>query len=270
MDHRQIWDLIMSELTYLPGAEPLFLEGSSIGCLLLHGAGGGTTWDLKEFAYYLHSQLNATIALPALSGFGTKQENLTNIQFDTWVQDTQEALTELKKTCNSIIIVGHSFGGLLGLLLASKKSAIDVIITWAAVHTISYKRLTIVPYIMKIPLFRSFLPMKIPITPSEELVAQGWVGYDWMPISIVPALAQGIKILKKSLHLVTYPTFIVQGTDDEIISKKSPQIIYDQINSNTKEIWLINGAKHPLMQDPKFKEVLFDRTLKFIRQSLNG
>ena len=44
----------MEETNYLPGAEPLFLKGSKIGCLLLHGAGGGTAWDLKEVAHYLH------------------------------------------------------------------------------------------------------------------------------------------------------------------------------------------------------------------------
>lgn len=39
---------------YLKGAEPLFIKGTRTGCLLLHGAGGGTAWDLKEFADALH------------------------------------------------------------------------------------------------------------------------------------------------------------------------------------------------------------------------
>ena len=119
----------MESDVFLPGAEPLFLEGGKLGCLLLHGAGGGTTWDLKEFANYIHEQTNATVSVPALKGFGTKPEDLYEVTFDDWMDDVKGALHRLQENCTSIAVIGHSFGGLLALLLAAQDKSIDVVVT---------------------------------------------------------------------------------------------------------------------------------------------
>lgn len=61
---------------YLPGAEPLHLPGNRRGLLLLHGAGGGSAWDMKEFAHGLspgqHRGRSGTAfcrCCPSLTGF---------------------------------------------------------------------------------------------------------------------------------------------------------------------------------------------------------
>ena len=61
---------------------------------------------------------------------------------------------------------------------------------------------------------------------------------------------------------------IIQGTHDEMVAKNSPTKIYNGIKSVKKEIFLIEGAHHPLMQEKEFKGELFDRTTQFIRQIL--
>ena len=258
----------MSPRTYLPGAEPLFLKGGAIGCLLLHGAGGGTAWDLKEFAQYLHKQMGATIIVPALQGFGTKPEDLYEITFEHWLNDAKEALNRLQETCTSTVIIGHSFGGLLGLILAAQDQSVDILVTWAAAYRISDKRLTFLPLISKIPLIKQLLPEKYEIVLSEDLIAEGWVGYDWMPLSIVHVIIEGLKISQKHLSSVTCPTFVIQGTLDETVSPDSPHLIYQKISSKKKDIWLVEGAHHPLMQETTVKNELFSRTLSFIQENL--
>jgi carboxylesterase len=258
----------MNSKTYLPGAEPLFLKGSNIGCLLLHGAGGGTAWDLKEFAHFLHDQIGATVSVPALQGFGTKPEDLYEVTFNDWMNDAKNALSQVQETCTSIVIVGHSFGGLLGLILAAQNSSIDVLVTWAAAYKISDRRLAFLPTISKIPLINRVLPEKFDMTPSADLIAEGWVGYDWMPLSIVHVIIEGLRTSQKLLTSVICPTFVIQGTLDESVSQDSPQIIYQKISSKKKDMWLVEGAHHPLMQETQFKGELFSRTLAFIQKNL--
>ena len=256
----------MNSDVFLPGSEPIFLKGGKFGCLLLHGAGGGTTWDLKEFANYLHSQIDATVSVPALRGFGTKPEDLYEVTFDDWIDDVNVALHRLQATCTSIVVIGHSFGGLLALILAAQNKSIDAVVTWAATYKIKEKRLALLPVITKLPLINRLVPEKFYITLSDEILDAGWVGYEWMPISIFHTITDGLKSLKRYLHDVTCPAFIIQGTLDEAITKDSPYAIYQKITSKNKEIWLIEGAHHPLMLETQFKKDLFERTLHFIQK----
>ncbi len=258
----------MENITYLPGAEPLYLAGSNIGCLLLHGAGGGTAWDLKEIAHHLHEEIGATVWLPSLKGFGTKPEDLYNVTFSDWFNDARNGLDRLKASCDTIIVLGHSFGGLLSYILAAENQSISAVISWAGAYGIKDRRLALLPYIMKIPLLRRIVPERFSMNLPKILIKQGWVGYEWMPVSLVSSLLDGLNTLKQNLHKVTCPCLIIQGTLDESVTKNSPSKIYQGISSTNKEILLIEGAHHPLMQEQDFKGELFDRTIQFINQVL--
>jgi len=253
------------EKKYLTGADPVFISGSTSGCLLLHGAGGGTAWDLKEFANELHSKTGWTIWLPSLSGFGTRPEDLIGITFNDWQTDAQIGLKKLQQECNKLFVVGHSMGGLLTLILAAQYQQINGIVTWAAPVSAKSRTLTFFPFITKIPISRKAILGKYYFSPSEELKKQGWVGYDWIPTSIGINFIEGIKTLKKSLPKVKCPALIIQGTKDEMVSSKCPYIIYKTINSTKKDLWLVEGADHPIMNNEECKTELFLRTITFLK-----
>lgn len=158
---------------YIEGAEPLFIKGSSTGCLLLHGGGGGTTWDLKEFAHTLHSETGVSVWLPALKGFGTRPEDLLNVTFSDWMNDAHDGATKLQQDCDRIFIVGHSMGGLLALLLASEREDISAVVTWAAAISVRTRKLTLLPIITKIPILKRLIPEQFPTGISKELKKKG-------------------------------------------------------------------------------------------------
>lgn len=251
-------------LQFLEGAEPLFIKGSNSGCLLLHGAGGGTAWDLKEFAKVLHSKTGVTIWLPTLKGYGTRPEDLYGITFADWMANAREGVTKLQQNCDWIFVIGHSVGGLLALLLASEQKEINAVVTWAAPIIIRDRRIILFPVINKIPLIRRVIPKKIASTATEEEKDQGWVGYDWIPSSIGFVVLEGIKRVKQSLSKVTCPTFIIQGTKDELASRNSAKKVYQSIKSKMKEIWYVEGAPHPIMYYEPYKSELFAQTIAFL------
>lgn len=251
-------------IQYIKGAEPLYIKGSKTGCLLLHGAGGGTTWDLKEFAMKYHEQTGVTIWLPSLTGFGTRPEDLFDIKFINWLSDARDGLKKLQEECERIFVIGYSMGGLLTLLLASEFENVNAIVTWAAPLGTKNRLLALLPIIMKIPIIRRMIPEKFTSPAPEELKKQGWVGYDWIPSSIGFAIIDGLKLLKQSLQKVSCPAFIIQGTEDEMVAAYSAQKIYDSIHSNIKEIWLVENASHPIMNEKPYNEELFIRTIAFL------
>lgn len=253
-------------LQYLEGAEPLLLEGSNTGCLLLHGAGGGTTWDLKEFAQLLHSDTGATVLLPALKGFGTRPEDLYDVSFSDWMNDARNGIKKLQENCVTIFVVGHSMGGILALLLASEQKAINAITTWAAALNVKSRMLSLLPLINRLPLVKRVIPDKFTSPAPLELKAKGWIGYDWIPSSLGFVILEGLKQVNQSLNNVTCPTFIVQGTADEAVSDNSAEKIYNAINSQKKKLWYVEGASHPIMNDDLYKEKLFSRTIAFLEE----
>ncbi|MFW9944949.1 MAG: alpha/beta hydrolase [Candidatus Sifarchaeia archaeon] len=252
---------------YIPGAEPLYVAGSDTGCLLLHGFGGGTTWDLKEFANLLHRRTGMTVWLPALRGFGTRPEDLYNVTFNNWLADARTGIDRLKQECSRVFVVGHSGGGLLTLLLASEREDIRAVVTWAAPFAVQYRLMALLPIIIRIPLLRRVIPERYPTDPSGKLREQGWIGYDWIPPVVGLAAREGMKRVKRSLSKVTCPAFIVQGSEDKAVSENSAERIYEAIGSGRREIWIVEGAGHAIMNHELTKDELFTRTIDFLEGS---
>jgi carboxylesterase len=250
---------------YLVGAEPLFIEGNASGCLLLHGAGGGTAWDLKEFASLLHEKTGMTIWLPSLTGFGTQPEDLFDVTLDTWLTDAQSGLDRLLETCERVFIVGHSAGGVLALLKASEKKEVNGVVTWAAPYDIPTRLLYILPTLSRIPLLKRAIPKTHESTAPDWLKQKGWIGYEWIPTSIGLIMYDGLKHMKKTLNRVSCPALIIQGTTDSSITKDSAQRIFQGLTSERKEIHLIEGAHHPMMNEDKYKDELFTCTIDFLQ-----
>lgn len=249
---------------YMTGAKSLFIKGSSEGCLLLHGAGGGTTWDLKEFASTLHEQTGMTVWLPELTGFGTKPEDLFDITFDDWLSDAREGHERLLQDCDKLCVVGHSVGGILALLLASEFGDIGSIVTWAVPISVQNRLLPLFPFISRIPGLRRLIPERHPTPAPQWMKERGWVGYDWIPTGVGLALYDGMNRLKKSLDRITCSSLIIQGSDDTDVSQNSAERIYNGISSEKKEIWIVEGAGHSIMNYEDIKGDLFTRTTTFL------
>lgn len=249
---------------YIPGAEPLFIDGNSRGCLLLHGGGGGTAWDLKEFANTLHEHTRMTVWLPSLTGYGTKPEDLFDVTVDDWLADAALGLDRLLESCTQVFIVGHSAGGVLSLITASTRMEVDGVVTWAAPYGIRNRLFPLLPALSKTPLLRRAVPERHSSPAPSWLKEKGWVGYDWIPTSVGLAMHEALKRLKIALGSVTCPALIIQGTADGSVSKDSAQRIFDGLASEKKEMLMVEGAPHPIMTDDRYNDDLFKRTIDFL------
>ena len=249
---------------YLPGAEPLFIEGNTSGCLLLHGVGGGSAWDQKEFANILHEQTGMTVWVPTITGFGTRPEDLLDVTFDDWLSDAHLGLDRLLETCQQVFIIGHSGGGVLALLTASERDEVNGVVTWAAPYNVKSRLFPLLPGLSKIPLLRRAIPERHESLAPRWVRDKGWVGYKWIPINIGLVMHDALKRLKSSLRDVTCPALIIQGSEDDGVSSDSARRIYESISSEKKEMYIFEGAPHAIMSHDGYKHDLFARTIKFL------
>jgi carboxylesterase len=87
--------------------------------LLFHGLSGSVD-ELKELADHLHTR-NFNVSLPLLTGHGTEIEHLRRVPASAWIADAESAYKQIEALHPaSLIIIGLSFGSLLGLYFTGR------------------------------------------------------------------------------------------------------------------------------------------------------
>jgi esterase/lipase len=98
----------------------------------------------------------------------------------------------------------------------------------------------------------------------EWVLQQGWVGYDWIPVQLGLAVYESVKRLKNALGKVQCPALVVQGSRDKMVAEDAARRLYQGIASVKKQLWIVSGANHLLMNDSRRKGKLFARTIAFL------
>jgi carboxylesterase len=236
----------------MPGAGPFYFEGNKIGVLMIHGGGGGTCADLKPLAEDLHKLSGYTIHIPLLPGYGTTPKDLRFVAINDWKTAIRYEKDRLSEKCEKIIVGGHSMGGILALILASK-IPLEGLFTISAPIGIKGFALKLVHFFQ---LFIKYFPVG-----KEKLEKETngkWVGYNKIPLNVATKMEKLLEELKDALPKVRCPTLILQGRLDSVIKTKSMDEIYNRINSKDKrKIWLENND-HPILNSPDHQQIVLE------------
>lgn len=101
--------------------------GIKMGALLIHGLTGMPN-EMKPIERVLE-ELGCTVSVPMLAGHGAGQKELLASGWKDWLQGTKDALNELSKTCDAIVVGGLSMGGLLPIPLALENPKVKGIVS---------------------------------------------------------------------------------------------------------------------------------------------
>jgi carboxylesterase len=89
-------------------------KGGKVGVLLLHGL-CGTPAEMRFVAMGLN-RAGYTVHTPQLAGHGAENGG----RWQDWYLSAREALTEIRKECDTVIVGGLCMGAILGLHLAAR------------------------------------------------------------------------------------------------------------------------------------------------------
>lgn len=227
------------------------LKGSNdIGILLIHGWTSPPA-DFLPLAKYLNS-LGYTVYAPLLRGHGTEPEDLKGITWQDWLKDSQDALHELKNKTSRIFVGGISMGGDLAILLSEDESVVGILSLGTPIrfhlHRFSKAGLFFIgmakTYRKKY--FPPWVRKKRGIRPA----------YPYYPVSSAKEMMYLAKATEKILPKVAKPILIMQAKNDYMVSRKSPEMIYDGVKSEIKEIYWVENAYHVFVDDEKVHEKL--------------
>lgn len=221
-----------------------------IGCLLIHGFGGGVH-EVKPLANYLRDT-GLLVVYARLKGHTGHPKDMKRATYKDWIESAENELVCLKKKRKDIVIIGFSMGGLIGINLASKYNIKAIITINSPIYYWDLKRI----FINIIEDFRCKKFNNI----NRYLHAKKACPF----ISMLNFL-RILNVTKSKLASITCPFLITQTKDDDTTRLKSVAYIYNNISSQYKKVRLYEKGGHLVLLSP-YKDVLIKDVTRFLKR----
>jgi carboxylesterase len=212
---------------------------------------------MRPWGEFLHSK-GYTVRVPLLPGHGTKPEDLNKVKWQEWPAKVSYELSEIQKTCDTVILIGLSMGGgtVLNVTAANNELISGVILVNPMIHVRG------VP--VELAFFLSRL-QKLRTSVGDDIKRPGiteW-GYDHLPTRGVYQLLKMLRVTRRDLSKVTVPVQLFHSVDDHTLPVGNTEIILSEIGSQNKtRIELVNSY-HVATLDYD-QELIFQNSLTFI------
>lgn len=202
--------------------------------------------------------VESPIDFPDLTAFSenTYSKELNDVeQIISWVK------TQSYFEFSFISIIGHSRGGGIAVLAASRNVALEKLVTWAAVHD----------FVNRLPDEKDLLEWK---KRGVYYIRNGRTMQD-MPMNyeFVLDLKENSKALSIPLSAkrIDIPTLIIHGENDEAVSVESARSLNKKIKNSKIELIKNSGhtfgGSHPFNENelPKASIELLNKTIEFLK-----
>lgn len=237
--------------------KPFTFVGGKRAVLLLHGFTGNTA-DVRMLGRFLEKN-GYTCHAPLYKGHGVPPEQLVHSGPEDWLKDVTEGYEFLKRRGHDeIAVAGLSLGGVFSLKLGYTVPIKGIVPMCAPMHIKSEE----VMYEGVLDYARQYKTME---GKTPEQIDQEMLEFRKSPMITLKALQNLIADVRKHVDLIYSPTFVVQARHDHMINTESANIIYQEVESDLKEIKWYENSGHVITLD-KERDQLHQDILEFLNK----
>jgi len=239
-------------------------EKDPIGVLVLHG-----------FTSHIHcvdpilpglDEMGVPYRFPILKGHGTRPEDMENATADDWYKDAENALLDLYKDAEKVIVVGLSMGGAMSLDLAAyHRDKVAGVVAIAAAVKVADPLAPLSPLLAGLV---RFWPSPGAFN-DKELEKKENKNYNKFSTKAFASLYRYIKGTKNRLSFIKAPILILQSKKDTVVSPDSAKIIYSKVSSKEKQIVWFEKTNHEMLLDMEHDKVI-ETILNFIKKIVDS
>lgn len=227
---------------------PFYLKGSKkIGILLIHGF-TASPYEMKELGMFLNHKGFGVYGV-RLPGHASNPSYLDKLTFVDMYEGLKYGYFVLKNNYDKVFIIGQSMGALLALEVAAFNKVEGVILLSPAFKIKDKKSIFV-------PILRKFIKLNKKEN-FDEKYAKYY--YDVRPVEGIYQLMKLSEHVKKVLHKIDIPIFIIQSKYDDIIDISGTIDSFEKFTTKNKKLEILNDKdiKHILTTDenPKKMEV---------------
>lgn len=235
--------------------KPFFFERGKRAVLLLHGF-TGTSADVRMLGRFLEKKGYTTLA-PHYKGHGVPPEELIHTGPGEWWEDVLAGYTQLKEAgYDEIAVAGLSLGGVFSLKLGYNKP-VKGIVTMCAPMSMKTTELMYEGVLKYAREYKKYEGKSAEDIEKEVMLLRD----EKMPS--LKDLRSLVYDVRDHIDHTYAPLFVVQGTLDEVIDPDSATIIYDNTESDEKQIKWYEQSGHVITLGPE-KVQLHEDILRFL------
>ena len=209
--------------------------------LLIHGFAGGT-YDMESIAWRLQRCLMLDVYQFTLPGHGYKAKELSN--YKEWIKATDERIkTLINFGYSDIYVIGHSMGGVIACVMASKHPEVKKVVLAAP----AFK------YIAEKENFN--LKKANSIINEYGIEELTYRFFSKLPPSAMLEFAELVKKHQNAPKNISVPILILQGTKDHVVPVTSSEYVFDQVQSKEKSLIYLTKSNHDIFIGPQKGQV---------------
>lgn len=235
--------------------KPFFFERGKRAVLLLHGF-TGTSADVRMLGRFLEKEGYTSLA-PHYKGHGVPPEELIHTGPEEWWEDVLAGYNQLKEAgYDEIAVAGLSLGGVFSLKLGYNKP-VKGIVTMCAPMSM---RTTDIMYEGVLKYAREYKKFEGKAEEDIERDIEALRAQNMPSLEELRALVYDVR---DHIDHIYAPLFVVQATNDDVIDTDSANVIYDNTESDIKNIKWYEQSGHVITLEPE-KVKLHEDILKFL------
>ncbi|MEC5302223.1 MULTISPECIES: alpha/beta hydrolase [Staphylococcus] len=233
--------------------EPFFFEEGNRAVLLLHGFTGNSS-DVRQLGRFLQKKGYTSYA-PQYEGHAAPPEEILKSSPFVWLKDALDGYDFLvEKGYDEIVVAGLSLGGCYALKLSLNRD-VKGIITMCSPMYIKTEGAMFEGVLEYARNFKKY-EGKDEVTIQKEMD-------NFKPTDTLKELQGQIEDVREHIDEVMDPLLVIQAEQDQMINTDSANIIYNESESDDKDIkWYANSG-HVITID-KEKELVFEDVYNFL------
>lgn len=220
-----------------------------MGILMVHGFTGSPS-EFRRIGYLMQDQ-GYTVNAVRLPGHGTTPEEMMRTGWTDWYGHVLESFDSLAAICKSVVVMGHSMGGLLALKLAVERQTAGIVSLATPIFLATRK-------IVLAALLQHFIDYMEKKPKNNPTLLDESCAYTKTPIRCVVSLRKLLKQVKGLLPQVDAPIWIGQGTRDAVVLHESAEYLHQQTRSRVKEIHYYPQSSHGMLLDQEREQIYAD------------
>lgn len=235
-------------------------EKAPLGVLVIHGF----TSDI-HCVDPLVKPLDATdlpYRFPILRGHGTKFQDMDGVTHRDWYEDAENALLDLYRECEQVIVVGHSMGGLVSLELAARhRDKVAGVVPVSAALRFQDPLAFVTPFIAR---FVKFWPSPDAYVDAGCRKRENR-NYPKFATSAFASLWEYSQQVETLLSFVKAPIAIIHSRKDQVVAPVASQIINAKVSSKDKNLVWFEKSGHEMFLDLEADAVV-QAVMTFVRR----
>jgi carboxylesterase len=239
------------------GKESFYFSGGKVGCLLVHGFSGSPS-EMRQLGETLASA-GYTVMGVRLAGHGKTSEMMAKTRWTDWYRSIEKGCWKLQETCDTILAVGLSMGGVLCLYGAARLNFAGVVTICAPIYLADRKACLAPVFQYLIKFYR-----KKPNFKDQALNQEAArFTYQLIPMAALASLLALIREVKGELPMIKVPALVMQSKNDRVVLPKSANYIYEHLGSMDKQLVWLEKSGHLATIDSE-QELVFGLVQEFI------